>query len=92
MSDNDNLNNTIADTNTNINSNTNSENDKLTDWDLVIYKMIDKYFEVLPNLSEINKPEVLHTLHMTIKHHHSKGRLTQNDRLKNYCEKINLIF
>ena len=68
----------------------NNINNELTEYDKMIYKMIETYFIKIVDMSEINKISANHNVCSIIYHHYNKGRLTVNDKLKDYCEKINL--
>jgi hypothetical protein len=52
--------------------------------------MIDKYFENISIMSDVNRNSAHNNICSLIMHHHLKGRLEINDKLKDYCNKLNI--
>lgn len=68
----------------------NSNDNNSTNYNQIIYKMIDKYFENISTMSDVNRNSAYNNVCSIVNHHYLKGRLEINDKLKDYCNKLNI--
>jgi len=68
----------------------NNDNTSTNNWNQNIYQMIDKYFENISTMSDVNRNSAYNNVCSLITHNHLKGRLDINDKLKDYCNKLNI--